>query len=273
MGDTINVLMCGNKNYLDGLTISVLSMIKHTTRPINLIFFTMDLSYIKPQFLPMNKECGEYVENILKSKNKNSKFQIIDCTENFTKKGSLIESVNLKNKFTPYAMLRLLVDEYNMPDKFIYLDIDVMVNNDLAQLYDYDIPKDCELGVVQDAYRIKEYFNSGMLLVNYKECKKTGLFKKAREICIHKKLIYTDQTALNMAVQRKCMLPLKFNAKDKYFPEIVIHHFCNVRKKNNFFHRVKPWEVDLVKQKMSVYNDILDDYLRRKPEIAKIKTA
>ena len=60
------------------------------------------------------------------------------------------------------------------------------------------------------------------------------------------------------------MLPLIYNSKDKYYPEIVVHHFCNVRKKGNWFHRVKPWQVDLVKQRITAYNDILDDYLDRK---------
>ena len=274
MDEYINVLMCGDKNYLDAIVISVMSIAAHTKRPINLILYTMDLSHINSRFKAMNENCGKYLENILKSKNTLSKVKIIDCTKEFLQKGGLIDSVNLKTHFTPYTMLRLLADLYDMPDKFIYLDGDVIINNDLAQLYDYPIPENCELGAVKDAYRLnKGYFNAGVLLVNFKECKKTGLFKKARELVINKKMLYVDQEALNKVVKSKIMLPLKFNAKDKYFPEIVVHHFCNVRKKNNLFYRIKPWEVDLVKQKMSVYNDILDDYLRRKPEIAKIKTA
>ena len=64
-----------------------------------------------------------------------------------------------------------------------------------------------------------------------------------------------------------------FNSKDKYYPEIVVHHFCNVRKKGNWFHRVKPWEIDLVKQKMSAYNDIFDKYeeLKKQPNFPKQK--
>lgn len=171
-------------------------------------------------------------------------------------------------------MLRLLADKYEMPDRFIYLDGDVLVNNDLASLYDYPLKTETELGGVKDAFRLnKGYFNAGVLLFNFKRCLETGLFEKARNLVVKKKMLYVDQEALNKVVKYKEMLPLKFNAKDKYFKEIVCHHFCNVRKTFNIFHRIKPWEVDLVKQKMSAYNDILDDYLSRKSDIERIKNS
>ena len=97
-----------------------------------------------------------------------------------------------------------------------------------------------------------------------KEIRKTKLFKKSRELVANKKMISPDQDALNFLVQKKLMLPEKFNAKDKYYKEIIVHHFCNVRRKHHFFFRVKPWMVDLVKEKMSAYNDLLDEYLERK---------
>jgi hypothetical protein len=56
------------------------------------------------------------------------------------------------------------------------------------------------------------------------------------------------------------MLDIKYNYKNKrYYPEIILHHFTNVR--HWLFHRIKPWEVKLVKMKMNAYDDILDQYL------------
>jgi len=258
----INILNAGNDKVFDGLLITTLSMIKHTKEPINMICFTMDLTELDPRFKPITQSHADYINKVITEVNPESKFTLIDLSEEFKKE--LIHSVNIGSHFTPFAMLRLLADKVNMPDKYIYLDTDTVINRDLSILYNIDI-EDYELGVVRDAFRInKQYFNSGVMLVNHPLCLKTGLYEKARVIVIHKKLIYTDQTALNRACTKRKMLPLIFNSKDKYYPEIVVHHFCNVRKKGNWFHRVKPWHVDLVKQRMSAYNDILDDYLERK---------
>lgn len=258
----INVLNAGNNKVFDGLLLTTLSMVKHTKCPINMICFTMDLTELDQRYKPITKECADYINNVIKSVNKQSDFKLIDLTKEFKKE--LIHSVNIGSHFTPFAMLRLLADKVDLPNKYIYLDTDTLINRDLSILFDTDI-NGYELGVVRDLFRIdKTYFNSGVMLVNQSECLKNNLFKKARDIVIHKKLMYTDQTALNRACTKRKMLPVIFNAKDKYYKDIVVHHFCNVRKKCNWFYRIKPWEVDLVKQKMSAYNNILDDYLARK---------
>ena len=258
----ITILYAGNYKVFDGLVISVLSLVKHTKEPVNIKCLTMDLTELNPKFKPITEDCASYVRKILKDKNPESDFELIDLKDEFNK--DLINSVNIKNHFTPYAMLRLLADKVDLPDKYIYLDTDTIVNRDLSILYNQDI-EDYELGVVRDAYRLnRRYFNSGVMLVNHKKCLETGLYEKARYIVINEKLLYTDQTALNKSCKKRKMLPLIFNAKDKYYKDIVVHHFCNVRKRSNWFHRIKPWEVELVKQKMSAYDDILDDFVQRK---------
>ena len=41
------------------------------------------------------------------------------------------------------------------------------------------------------------YINSGVLLLNMKKIRETGLFKKAREMCQNKKMFMPDQSSLN----------------------------------------------------------------------------
>ena len=41
------------------------------------------------------------------------------------------------------------------------------------------------------------YINSGVLLLNLKKIRETGLFKKAREMCQNKKMFMPDQSSLN----------------------------------------------------------------------------
>ena len=266
----INILNAGNEKVADGLLITVLSIIKHTNEPINMVCFTMDLTDIDTRFTPISSKFAEYVDKILKEKNPESEFTLMDLTSLFKKE--LINSVNLGTGFTPYTMLRLLADEVpEIKGKFIYLDTDVIINNDISELFNIDI-SNYEIACVKDIYNwaspsrwgTKNYFNAGVLLLNIDKIRETGYFKKARHLVNTKKMLYCDQDALNKTVTSKLMLPVKFNAKDKYFPEIVVHHFCNVRKKGNFFKRIKPWEVELVKTRTHAYDDILDDYLARK---------
>ena len=258
----INILNAGNKKVTDGLMITVLSLIKHTDKPINMICLTMDLSDIDKSFTPISNEFAELVNKVMRETNKESKFTLIDMSEHFKKE--LISSPNLKTWFTPYAMLRLLCDKVPMPDKFIYLDTDTVINRDISLLYDIDIEEYEIAGVKDDFCFDTNYFNSGVMLINNKLCKETQLFSKARELVNKKKMYYVDQKALNLCCTKKLMLPYVFNAKSKYDEHIVVHHFCNVRR--FFFKRIKPWEVKLVKRKTSAYNDVLDNYLKLKKE-------
>jgi len=268
----INLLYSGNYKVFDGLLISVLSMVKHTKEQLNVKFLTMDLRDRDARFLPINQSHADYVNKIIKDVNPKSNFEIIDVTQLF--KDNLALSPNANTHFTPYTLLRLLADKIDgMPDKVLYLDTDTILNDDVAKLYNIDLGTH-EIAVVKDLYnwadirrwKVKNYFNAGVILINFAKCKQTGLFARARDIICRKKLMYADQDALNFSHPDKLMLPERFNSKDRYYKEIVVHHFCNVRQKGNWFHRIKPWEVDLVKTKSGVtqYNDILDDYLARK---------
>lgn len=266
----INLLFCGNDKVFDGLMISLLSASKKTKEAITAYVLTMDLHDIDEKYQPITENHRKFLEDMIKEFNEKNSVKLIDITKIY--QSSMLNSKNLKNHFTPYAQLRLFADMIpEIPNKIIYLDTDTIVNGDLHELNKIDI-NNYELACVKDLYnwlnpyrwKVKNYFNSGVLLLNMKMIRKTNLFKKSRELVATKKMISPDQDALNFLVQNKLVLPEKFNAKDKYYPEIIVHHFCNVRKKHHFFFRVKPWMVELVKEKMSAYNELLDEYLERK---------
>ena len=268
----INLLYCGNDKVFDGLLISLLSASKHTKDALRAYVLTMDLSDIDPKYQPITEAHRKFIEEVLQKENKESTVTLIDITDIY--KSSMLNSKNLKNHLTPYVLLRLFADMIpEIPYKIIYLDTDTIVNGDLKELFKIDIT-DYELACVDDLYnwlnpyrwKVKHYFNSGVLLLNMKAIRKTKLFKNSREMVATKKMFSPDQDALNFIVKKKLVLPNKFNAKDKYYDEIIVHHFCNVRKKHHFFFRVKPWMVELVKEKMSAYNDLLDEYVELKKQ-------
>ena len=52
----INVLYAGNYKVFDGLLLSVLSMVKHTNEPLNIMCLTMDLRELDKRYVPISKE-------------------------------------------------------------------------------------------------------------------------------------------------------------------------------------------------------------------------
>jgi len=279
----INIMFAGNTKVFDGMIIMLLSMTKHTKKTINAYCLTMDLRDVDENYLPINEKQVKVLSDILKSKNEESRLILVDLTKLF--KEEMDMSVNMRTQFTPYSMLRLFADRLEiLPDKIIYLDTDTVINDDISKLYDIDV-EDYELAGVTDIYNWtspsrwfkKFYFNSGVLLLNMKKIRETGMFTKARKICIKRRMLYADQDALNNTCKLIKQLPVIFNSKDKYYKEIVVHHFCNVREGRvkfvgKWWHRLKPWNVDLVKKQMSAYNDIFDRYILIKNKFVKDNT-
>ena len=68
-----------------------------------------------------------------------------------------------------------------IPDKILYLDIDMMAAKDISELYNIDI-SEYEYAAVREKYGSKiirpDYINAGMLLLNMNKIKETGLLKQ-----------------------------------------------------------------------------------------------
>ncbi len=276
----INLMFAGNRKVFDGMVITLLSLTKHTSTPVNVYCLTMDLKDLNENYLPIDKIQAKTLMDILRRKNPESNLYLLDLTKKF--RSEMEMSVNFHTSFTPYCMLRLFADKLEViPDKIIYLDTDTIINKDLTRLYDIDV-QNYELAAAPDIYNWtspfrwfrKFYFNSGVLLLNMKKIRETEMFSRARQTCVKRKMLYADQDALNKASKLVKHLPIIFNAKDKYYKEIIVHHFCNVRQgKFKFFgkwwNRIKPWHVESVKKQMHAYDDILDEYLNIKQNYEK----
>ena len=129
------------------------------------------------------------------------------------------EQISIAGDFLVIMRLKRLFADMipEIPYKIIYLDTDTIVNGDLKELFKIDIT-DYELACVDDLYnwlnpyrwKVKHYFNSGVLLLNMKAIRKTKLFKNSREMVATKKMFSPDQDALNFIVKKKLVLPNKF---------------------------------------------------------------
>jgi lipopolysaccharide biosynthesis glycosyltransferase len=266
----INLLYCGNDKVFDGMMISLLSIMKHTTEPIHVYVMTMDLREIDEKNRPVTTEQTTYLLSMLREKNPESTMKLIDITEMF--KADMIDSPNLKNFYTPYTLVRLYADLVEgLPDKLLYLDTDTVANKDISPIFDIDIEGYEFAGVIDYLGKIfirYNYMNAGILYLNLPQIKKTGVFLKSRQMCKNKKMFFPDQTALNRAVLKKKFIPVRYNEQRKLRKNTVIQHFCKSIRLLPYYHTVniKPWQVEDVRSiyKIHAYDDILDDYLRRK---------
>lgn len=271
----MNILYCGDKNILDGLMISVLSLMKNSSEPIKVYVLTMD--YKKYRGISM-EDVSELVAE-MKKRDARNELKILDIGEVFRRDPV---TANDKSYFTPYCMLRLYADEIpELPDKILYLDTDVVCLNDPRELTDMDNSK-YELVGVLDRYGGKifkkpmaaeKYLNSGVLLLNLRLIRETRLFKRAREMCKKRPMVMPDQTSLNFLVKYKKIVEKKFNEQREIRRDTVFRHFSNTFQFFPYFkvQKIKPWEVEKLHNLLNTheFDDVLEQWQQLKGETAK----
>ncbi len=266
----IPLLYCGNARVFDGMVISLLSVTKHCKKPLDVWLLTMDLQEIDPAYRPIREDHRRYLEEICRAVNPESSVTLYDATALYRE--TLLGAPNEQNSYTPYMFLRLYADRIaGMPSRIIYLDTDTVAARDISALYEQDL-RGAEYGAVRDYYGRwffgPNYINSGVLLLDLDQIRKTGLFRKALELCAGKKLFLPDQKALNRMARKKRILPRRFNEQHKLKKDTVIRHFSMTIHWIPFYTKnIKPWNVDAVHTELHLhaFDEILNDYLLRKP--------
>ena len=269
----INVLYCGNEKVFDGVLTSALSLVKRMDSPcpLRIYIFTMNLTRVNPNYTAITKSHGEYIETALKKYNADTSVQIKDVTELY--ETHLKENANEGCYCSPYTLLRLLADLADMPDKLLYLDADVMFQKDVAKLYDTDV-ESYEYAAARDYYGKflihPNYINAGVLLLNMKACRKTGIFEKARKLIREKKLAFADQSALIRATTKRKLLSQRFNDQKYLHKNTVVRHFSKRLFWLPYPHteNVKQWQVERMRKKFRYhqFDDILREYQALKGE-------
>lgn len=267
----INLLLCGNKKVFDGALTELISITNKTKEAITCYIFTMDVSRINKEYTCIEDEQIEFLDNVVKSKNEDNKIIKIDVTELYEK-----EFGNCKNEnayCTPYTLLRLLADLIpEVPDKILYLDIDMMAGDDISKLYNIDI-SEYEYAAVREKYGSKiirpDYINAGMLLLNMKKIKETGLLEKARNLIKTKKLLFADQDAIFWSTTKKKLLPRIYNEQAKFNKkDTVICHFCKRLLWRPYPHteNYKQWQIEEIHKvlKCHAFDEDLKEYIELK---------
>ena len=270
----INILLCGNEIVFDGALTELISITNKTKEAINCYIFTMNLTRVKPEYTAITDEQIEFLQDVIKSKNTENKITKIDVTEIYETEFG--KCVNETAYCTPYTLLRLLADKIeNIPDKLLYLDIDMMAASDISELYNTDIT-DYEYAAVKEKYGSifirPDYINAGMLLLNVKKIKETGMLRKSRELIKTKKMLFADQDAIFRSTTKKKLLPRKYNEQSKFNrKDTVICHFCKRLLWRPYPHteNYKQWNVEEVHKVLKCYafEEDLKEYLELKEKI------
>ena len=268
----INIMFCGNKGVFDGALTCALSIMKRSQldEPLNFYLLTMDVRHLNEKYVPIEQKQVDFFLKVVRSYNPENSVKCIDVTELYREEFD--GSPNEGAYCSPYTLIRLFADRIDeLPDKLLYLDIDVMFNRDVRLLYDVDV-SDVEYAAARDHYGkyliSPNYVNAGVLLFNLANMRKTGILTKARALLREKKLTFADQSALIRSTTKKKMLPQKFNDQKFLHKHTVVRHFSKRLFWLPYPHteNIKQWQVDRVHKvfKYKQFDDILDEYLKLK---------
>ena len=266
----INILFCGNDKVFDGMLTCALSIFKRSKLDEGVKFFvlTMDVSHIKPEYLPVSAEQIEFFDSVIKQYGSENCVELIDVTKLYEEE--FAGSPNESAYCSPYTLIRLLADRIDsLPDKILYLDIDVMFNREVNLLYSIDVDN-VEYAAARDHYGKylinPNYVNAGVMLWNLGKMRQTGLLERARELIRQKKLTFADQSAIIRSTTKKKMLPQKFNDQKFLHKHTVVRHFSKRLFWLPYPHtaNIKQWQVDKVHKifRYTQFDDILDEYTK-----------
>ncbi len=267
----VHLLLCGNEKVFDGALTLLISMMNRTEETVRVFLMTMDLTRLKPDFRAITQQQTDFLDRVAKEKNPQNRVERLDVTQLYEREFG--HCVNEGAYCTPYTLLRLLADLIpQMPEKLLYLDMDIMLAGDVKKLWDVDVTG-YEYAAVKEKYGCwlirPDYFNAGMLLLNMALIRETGLLKKARNLIREKKMLFADQSAIFRSTTRKKLIGRIYNEQSKFNRKgTVVCHFCKRLMFLPYPHteNYKQWQVEEIHRVLKCYafDRDLEEYLSRK---------
>ncbi len=273
----VNILFCGNDKVFDGMITCALSMFKRSTssEPYTFYIFTMDVSHLRKDYKPISNQQIQFFKDMIQQYNSKNEVIKVDVTTLY--KEEFEGCPNEQAYCSPYTLIRLFADKISfLPDKILYLDVDVLFNRDIHLLYDLDI-EGYEYAAACDHYGKylihPHYINAGVLLFNLKYMKQTQILQKARKLIQTKKLLFADQSALIRSTSKRKLLPQKYNDQKFLHSSTIIRHFSKRLFYLPYPHtdNIKQWQVSKVHKVFKYYqfDDILYEYIYLKEKFLK----
>lgn len=168
---------------------------------------------------------------------------------------------------TLYRCIPDLIPEFDKYEKIIYSDVDIVIVDDISELYDVDLEEKYLAGVKApqflhneflhvDKKLIGNYFAGGLWVMNLAKIRKDNLGQKILKLIKNPpyRFIWNDQDVMNLACDLKVAyipyiyisipdwLPLleKMNFKDEYYPNNELYE-AMYNPKIIHYAGIKPW--------------------------------
>ncbi len=270
----INILFCGNDKVFDGAVTEMLSIFKRTEKrePFTFYFFTMDVSHLRPDYRAISDEQISFLEKMAKEYNAENRVIKYDVREIYDREFAACP--NEQCYCSPYTLLRLFADLVpGLPDKLLYLDLDLLFNKDISLLWNQDV-ENVEYAAARDHYGKlllfwrRKFINAGVILFNLKKCRETGFFAKCRDLIKTKKLVFADESAIILSTTSQKILSQRFNDQKFLYKDTVIRHFSKRLFWLPYPHtaNIKQWNVTKIHKVFGYENfdDILCEYIYQK---------
>jgi lipopolysaccharide biosynthesis glycosyltransferase len=136
---------------------------------------------------------------------------------------------------------RLEIDKINGLERCIYIDIDVVVNSGLKELFETDLDGKV-IGAVEES---PGNMNSGVLLIDVVRWRQEKMSEKILENC-YQNGWSNDQYGFNAVIKDWKRLPAEWNCPNTEKPEKILHYKTHI----------KPWQT--TDPKMKLFYEWLD---------------
>ena len=204
---TVPVFFATDDNYLPFLTVTLSSMKKNASK-----------QYAYRVYILFSGLSGEDAVKLMTLSEEDFSIRFVDVSE---KVKDIEKFLHLRDYYTAAIYYRLfIVGMFPQYDKAVYLDCDTIVLGDIAELYNTDL-EDNYIGAISDqavasvpafceytknalGIEGKDYFNSGVILMNLKKFREENFYDRFYKILSsYDFIVAPDQDCLNLICKGK----------------------------------------------------------------------
>lgn len=272
--NSIPIILAADNNYAPYMSVAMISILENAKNNAFFDFFLLVPDSFKEEYKnKIEKDCSFYL---------NKELHFINMKNSFSQTKRMIEHISEQTYYRLLAA-EILPQKY---DKCLYLDIDVIVNSDLSQMFEIDLADNYVAGVKAPGYHfpddgnraycekigipsIEQYINAGVILLNLKKIRENNLTPILCEEAL-KNYPTVDQDVINkMFYDRILHLPFKYNVMTPrvYNDDSLLQKcftFDEIQEARNnpliihYADKVKPWN-----NPFTIMSDIWWKYARK----------
>ena len=202
--DAVHVVFILNDAYAKHLAVALRSLLQHFDAERELNIYVLFESLSKENKAGLSEIAGEYDRQL--------NLMVIDLSQ---LEGIALNRANLNLIMYAPLVAPMLLD--HVADKLLFLDVDILVQSDISDLWDTNV-RDVHIAAVEepmigDTRKIKlgiplsaPYFNAGVFLINCVKWREDNICNRAVRFAVDRQDIITlhDQDTLNHLLWSSC---------------------------------------------------------------------